>query len=344
MPTLTPIAVHVLCWTVYVLLYALLWSDPGSNLPGNIAKHLFLLPAKLILVYTCIFFLVPRYLNRGRFFVFIMLLVLLIIGCVALHMLYLSFILRPEISLFDETGKSLDWKYITKQATFLNSPLFFALGIVMTRHWHEEKANNTKIKEARLQMEFQVLKNQLQPHFFFNTLNNLYSLAVRKSDETPIAILKLAGMMRYLTYQQSSERVKLEEELEYLFNYASLEELRYGNAIRIRYDLDKNMPKGVTIPPLLLAPLLENAFKHGADPVLTCRIALSLEVKDDYLLYSISNTKRQKQNDEVQNTGVGIVNLRKRLEILYKTDFILETIDQDNFRANLKIPVSYASI
>jgi two-component system LytT family sensor kinase len=340
------VTIHILCWAAYVALYAVLWSEPGNTTLENITRHISMLPFKLLLVYTCILYLIPHYLNQDKYVTFTILLIALMTVCVALHMLYLYFILRPEVSIFYANGKSLDWKYISKQSTFLNSPLFFALAIVMTRHWYEQKAVNTRIKAAKLSAELQLLKNQLQPHFFFNTLNNLYSLAIRKSDEAPATILKLAELMRYLTYQQDTDKVTLKDELDYIYNYTALEEIRYQDTVKITYDIQVQDARAICIPPLILAPFLENAFKHGAANTEACTISLSLQIAGRYVCYSVSNTKPLDGDPIPTNkkAGVGLINLRKRLEILFRDDFFLEIKDNQHFTATLKIPFSHANI
>lgn len=342
-PLIKNVAIHILCWVIYVFIYALLWSDPGSSLLQNMARHITLLPFKILLVYSCILFLVPRYLNSGRYVRFILWLAVLMTVCTTLHILYLYFIIRPDTSIFNAGGTSLDWRYISKQSTFLNSPLFFALAIVMARHWYEQKAINSRISAEKMTAELQLLRNQLQPHFFFNTLNNLYSVAILKPGKAPEMILKLSELMRYIINQQDT--VTLKDELDYIKNYAALEELRYSDTVSIEYGIHVPNPENIRVPALILAPFLENAFKHGADGSERCKISLSIKTEDGYLHYCISNTKSPHAGASPldKRERVGLDNLRKRLRIVFREDFILETCDEKLFTALLKIPVVYGN-
>ena len=143
---------------------------------------------------------------------------------------------------------------------------FYLLGLTTAIHlakeWIENQKRQSEREKIYLQTELNFLKTQINPHFFFNTLNNLYSLALNRSEQTPDVILKLSHLMSYMLYESNEARVSLEKEVNYLQDYVDLEKLRFGQRLTIRFEIEGNM-EGVLIPPMILILFVENCFKHG---------------------------------------------------------------------------------
>ena len=186
--------------------------------------------------------------------------------------------------------------------------------------------------------ELNLLKAQVQPHFLFNTLNNIYSLAYAKSDQTTHVISKLSEIMRYFVDEAPKERVTLQTELKFLYNYIELEKIRmpYPVTLRLHIDADQNL----MIPPMLFITFIENIFKHGIDKTLPLNNAsISLEQQNDMLVFCTRNTLAFIATPE--ESGVGLANLRQRLQLLYGEQYELQTaLTDDIFTAQLKIPLS----
>ena len=299
---------HLSAWTIYILLYATIWREPNKEFAQALIYHLLLLPPKLFLVYTSLLYLVPRFLLKKRYVYFAVALILLSLSSAVLNQLYLHFILK-SVSVNEQFW---DMEMITKRLTFLNSPLLFALTF-------EGIKLNMQLSREKLNAELALLKNQLQPHFFFNTLNNLYSLVLQKSDLAPELILKLSGMMRYILYDSNKETVKLEEEVIFIINYIAIEKIRYGKRVKVTVDVPKSLPS-IPFPPLILFTFIENAFKHGvAQEIEGGWIELKLAVEGPVLTYQVKNSlpivtyTSQMESKE----GIGLKNIRQRLQILY---------------------------
>jgi LytS/YehU family sensor histidine kinase len=212
--------------------------------------------------------------------------------------------------------------------------MFFGLTLIMIRNWYEQKEQNALITQENLKAKLQLLKQHLQPHFFFNTLNSLYSLSLQKSDQTPVMILKLSGLMRYLSDNQSSDWVTLKEEISFLQDYLAIEEIRYQDKVQITLTISIENPDGVYVPHLVLSTFIENAFKHGvANSLTTAFITIDIHEDEKDVYYKVINSKGNFRNN---NTATGLRNLRARLEIMYGKNFnmILSNTDK-TYRAEL---------
>ncbi len=186
------------------------------------------------------------------------------------------------------------------------------------------------LKEQQLVTELNYLKAQLQPHFFFNTLNNIYVLAIRGSKDTAPMVAKLSQMMRYIIYESGSTQVQLDQEVEFLKNYIEIERIRRPSTIEIDFDV-----QGATdlyrIEPLLLLPLVENAFKHGIeDEIANGFVRVVLDVSGRELTLQVENSKPL-TSPEKDSGGVGLQNMNKRLGLLYHGRHQLEKNETDDF-------------
>jgi two-component system LytT family sensor kinase len=197
-----------------------------------------------------------------------------------------------------------------------------------------------ELENQKLKAELSFLKMQINPHFLFNALNNIYSLTViEKSKKAGDSVLKLSEMMRYVLYEQEDEenKVSLDTEIKQLNNYIDLERLRHTGDLNMRFSVEGDTA-GKRIPPLLLFPLLENAFKHGilSDPQKP--LLIDLKVDGQQLIFTIQNFKNNYQKDKAG--GIGLHNVKKRLELLYNSNYSFTTReDEHEFFVELKLPL-----
>lgn len=180
-----------------------------------------------------------------------------------------------------------------------------------------------QLQKDNLILELSALKSQINPHFLFNTLNNIYSLSLRKSDNAPEMILKLSDMMRYVLYECNTGAVPIEKEIQFIKNYIDLERLRHGDDIQIGFTLNGN-PGLNKIEPLLLIPIIENSFKHGiSQQVGKGFIDIAMEVRDrKFFLHAVNSI--QNGNSTGDKHGIGLDNVKKRLELLYPENHFLK--------------------
>ena len=183
-----------------------------------------------------------------------------------------------------------------------------------------------KLNEAHLQLELQYLKAQLQPHFFFNTLNNIYSLALHESAQTAPTVAKLAALMRYIIYDGNKTKVPLAHEVQFIENYMELEKIRHHERTRIQFSINGD-PGEIAIAPLLFIPLVENGFKHGINSSLKEGwMQTDLLIKNSELTLTIRNSKEKVRN--ARDKGLGLENTKKRLQLLYPGKHWLTVSDE----------------
>lgn len=192
--------------------------------------------------------------------------------------------------------------------------LIFSLPVILTLQWFQQNSEISQLAKQKLETELGLLKQQINPHFFFNTLNNLYSLSLSQSAETPEVIMRLSELMRYVIYRGRDKLVGLSEEMDYIEDYIGLQQ------IRMHKQFDLQMARvgeeaGLEVPPLLFIILVENAFKHGIEPSHgACHLHIELSAGGDRIVLRVENSFEAENDKE---SGIGLENLRRRLDLLY---------------------------
>ncbi|WP_392346384.1 sensor histidine kinase [uncultured Polaribacter sp.] len=197
-----------------------------------------------------------------------------------------------------------------------------ATTIKLTAGWVFDRKRIENLQAIQLKTELQFLKAQIQPHFFFNTLNNLYALTLEKSPQAPEVVLKLSKIMEYVLYDAKEPKVKLLNEIIYIQNYIDLERLRYGKRVNVQVNMQGNI-EDHTITPLLLLPFIENCFKHGAIENNELNVLIAFEVTHKNVLnFSVINNYNMSTQNKKKH-GIGNENVLRRLELLYRDNFTL---------------------
>jgi hypothetical protein len=328
---------HFLFWLAYFSAAALIMVN---TIPIHhwtfFLKLLTFLPPDMAQVYLNIYILIPHLLFRRKYFLYFSTLSVSVLLhsalLIAMHRYY---------ALHGETAFAHVMDYTVGNFIIRGLNIFsligLATGIKFLRDWMLQEQQRQEREKQHIQTELNFLRAQVHPHFLFNTLNNLYSLTVRKSDQAPEVVLKLSGLMSYMLYESGTPTVPLEKEITNLENYIALEKLRFGTRLTLCFE-KKGEISAVQIPPLLLITFVENSFKHGLkDSTGPVRIDLHLKVEKGALLFEVSNPA----GPETEGPGgIGIKNVRRRLDILYgrRYDLQLENTG-DLFRVQLKIPL-----
>jgi len=216
--------------------------------------------------------------------------------------------------------------------------LGFDNGLRLGLRWIISENEKAHLEKENVATQLVLLKNQISPHFFMNTLNNIHALVDKNSAEAKEAIIKLSKMMRYLLYETDTDKTTLKSEVEFIESYINLMKLRYNSKVRINFKPPLVVPEK-TIPPFLFISLIENAFKHGISYREESFIDIDLMIGKDRLLLIVKNSKNNK--DQLNTySGIGLENTRKRLSLLYGKDYHLDIIDTEElFTVNLSIPL-----
>jgi hypothetical protein len=196
------------------------------------------------------------------------------------------------------------------------------------------------LKEQQLITELNYLKAQIQPHFFFNTLNNIYALAIKQSKDTAPMVAQLSEMMRYILYQSPERQVALRQEISFLHSYVEIERIRHHRHISISFDV-QGITDTVQIEPMLLLPFIENAFKHGVrESVETGHVSIVLCLVEKELNLQVVNSKPAGEMKK-DPCGIGLQNVKKRLELLYHNRYQLQVAeDEQNYEVNLNLKLA----
>jgi two-component system, LytTR family, sensor kinase len=241
------------------------------------------------------------------------------------------------ISLHIYTAFPAESPAVVQQMNFSVTAIGF-FGIIRHIYNHIKlKQDAQKLRIEKQQAELNYLKSQTNPHFLFNTLNNIYSLAMSRSDRVPETILHLSKILRYMLYEAGGPFIAIEQELKIINDYIFLEKLRYDDSLRINFNYNVEDMKQA-LPPLLLIPLVENAFKHGASETrVRPFVDIHLSVVKRQLAFLVKNSTEEISGDVHPKENIGLSNLRRQLELLYTDYEVLVEHQASEFSATLKI-------
>lgn len=210
------------------------------------------------------------------------------------------------------------------------------------KHWHKHQLTAQRLEKEKLESELKLLKSQINPHFLFNTLNNLYVLALHQSNRTPETVHKLSELMSYMLYDSNQNEVSLKKELYYIENYIALEKLRYESRLDISFNVYSNVEQ-IMIAPLMILPFVENCFKHGVSKQISeSWIRIDISYDQPTLTIKVENSKNPEETFEMRPvSGIGLQNVRKRLELIYPNRHQLEIHDDnESYLIVLKLTLS----
>ena len=298
---------------LFVLFFVALAIDTFMQLPDN--------PITFILLIS--FWVGTAYLLAPKFFKKYWKLIAVFYVPLFIYFIYLR-LFSGDLEAYLEIKKKIPFVVF-----FISIPILFALWLFEQWKWLQN------LKAEKSNAELSLLRAQINPHFFFNTLNNLYALTIKNSKQAPEVILKLSDMMRYTIYEGEKEKVKITDEIEYLNNYIELHKIRYKKSVEITFN--HQIDTDQTVSPLLYIILLENAFKHGIDSLSeNAFVNINLYEKDNAIYFEIENNFDAKEKNE--SSGIGLKNLKKRLSLVYKNNHELKTsITKDIYKTTLKI-------
>ncbi|WNJ18513.1 histidine kinase [Pontibacter sp. G13] len=292
--------------------------------------ELTLLPVKMMAVYATLYLLLPRMFMRGKTMAFgFSLLILVVLVGVCQWQILFHWTLPQRYPAEDlEFFQQWDSKRILQNALTAIYVIIIATLIKVTRYWFEDQQKARAMEKGKLEAELKFLKSQIHPHFLFNTLNNLYALTLKQSEMAPQVVLRLSGLIHYMLYDTGTETVPLSKEIESLHNYIALEKIRYGRELDISFDVTGDTYTA-QIAPLLLLPFIENSFKHGvSDEVKEKWITINLNVNHEHLVLKVENSRSRLPKPELEYTGgIGLKNVRRRLQLLYPEAHELKVVD-----------------
>jgi len=301
----------------------------GNQLGVAIIEKLFYLPSHILTSYFVAYLLAP-FLTQKKYLKFLLVFALgTYLMCVLARFIV---IYGLETALNSSESKDSIFDILTNLGAIFGqyilqiyvTPLFFVI-LKFSKDAFVTKRKFERIQAEKVITELNFLKSQVHPHFLFNTLNNIYVLALKNDDRTTSTVRKLADMMEYMVASSDNKLVPIQKEIELIQNYIDLEKLRYGDRLDLKFDYERQVLDSL-IAPLMLLSFVENAFKHGASGDLTSPlIKISLMSRDSFLEFKIFNTKNSTiQKDEKKyKKGIGVSNVKRQLDLIYGKDYDL---------------------
>ncbi len=309
-----------------------------NNIGQLLISGVLFLPLSLIGTYFNWWVLMPNLLQKKRFWTYALSLIALIL-CLSVFQRYLcQYHFYPSfwVVKFEVLHKGL----LLQAASILTLPILCSIWAFRSLAWYK-KSNEAKLKVAQQKTEeLKYLKSQINPHFLFNTLNSLYGLSLEQNKKVPHLILRLSDLLNYSLYRSQSSSITLEEELELIQSMIELEQVRFDDRLQVKLEVDPSVDLQQNIAPLLLIPLVENAFKHGVKEATdNANITILLKDMENGVCFEVQNSIANMEVKQGEKTGgLGLENLRKRLEILYPNKHELEVgANGGLFIAQLKI-------
>lgn len=319
------VLIHVLCWVTFYSLPYLLITDPkpatipSPPKPYDASPNPLFYFNSLLLVgvfYLNSDFLAVRFLSRNRIGWYIASLAATVAASVVIT------------NLFQRLYCDQSYKGLMNASPKLIFPLLTILFLSVAYRMTLDSRRQQKIMQERqtehLQTELKFLRSQVNPHFLLNVLNSLVALARKKSEDLEPSLMKLSHLLQFMLYDADQTTITISEEVDYLENYIALQKMRFGHKVDIRFSAPSGLALGQTIAPMLLIPLVENAFKHGVGMVETPVIDIQLDIQNNILSFTVSNTYNASETKD-GGSGIGLNNLRRRLELLYPGQYTFTT-------------------
>ncbi len=342
---------EILLWIVGIIAYLalpiLLSPDLSSDLHFIHVKpfqrdfifHVFL----LLFILLNYFYLIPHfYYNKNKLYYF----VIVVLSYIVINLLcnfiisFLPHVNRgpnefgfgppPHLEFERRPPMPMNMIHLFKNVLWFALATLFCLFLTINKRLKDTQS-------AKIKTELDYLRAQINPHFLFNTLNTIYSLAIVGSAKTADSIVKLSNMMRYVLVDSNAKWVSMEDEVNYLNTYIDLQKLRFNKNVSIEFNKDCTKT-GILIPPMLFIPFIENSFKYGVSNEAYSEITITLTCDEKYIYFFVGNKKLNKLRIHDESTGIGINNTRTRLELLYPNKHKLDIVEENNeFKVYLKI-------
>ncbi len=334
-----PVRFHILFWIVYFVFNFFRFASINKDYWYSLKSNLVEFPLNIVITYFTIYFLIPRYILKKKylqfFLYFIVSLVVFYVIRSGLSYLLVSKDLWPEAQGYQEPFTLIHIVEVMIGTIYV---VALVSAIKLAYDWVNEKRKNDELQRIQLQTELDFLKSQIQPHFFFNTLNNLYALVIKQSPNAPDVVMKLSEIMQYVLYEVKEPRVSLLKAINYLHSYLELEKLRHGDRVQSEINIEGDIDE-VDIPPLIFLPFVENCFKHGVKKEGDIKVNINFAVRGKFLYFSVENSL-DGHKDSAPRRGIGIENVKRRLDLLYGKKYKLNTsATKEMFKVFLKLPL-----
>jgi len=344
--TILQLLIHISVWgLVFGLPFLIFWKYNDFDFLDKMLHQSVIVLSLLAVFYLNYFVLIEHLLFRKKTGKFILYNILLILSVgVAVH-----FWNEANFPLPMKHGNIPPPEFLPRTIAFLLRDILsllltagLSVAVKMTAKWYKMEADYQEEEKKRSEAELTNLRHQLNPHFLFNTLNNIYALIAISPDHAQNAVLELSKLLRYMLYENNENLVPLERELDFIRNYVELMRIRLTADVEVKMEINTPSGSGKAVAPLLFISLIENAFKHGISPSRPSYIHIDIHQSDgNRLVCTIRNSYVPKDETDRSGSGIGLENLNRRLEILYPHNHIIRTEQEgESFISELIIPLN----
>jgi len=315
------ILIHILFWIIYVLFFSVMALNPRITYLQSLLNGLSFVPVDIFATYVMIYLLIPIFLKPKKYLLFTLFTILLAFTTIFFNLCIKYFFYIPVFypEWLDKRVFWLDNYWYTLVATYI--VVIFGAGVKLTKMWVKEQKDRNDLENQKIKSELLMLKSQINPHFLFNTLNNIDALIETNPQKASESIIRLSDILRYVTYNTVDDFVTIQKEEDSLRSFIELNALRFGENF-ISYNVNM-FNKNRLIAPMLLIPLVENAIKHGDKKVQFPAIKVELLVSS-HIQFVVTNAVSADLLQKDSLGGVGIANLKRRLELLYPNAYHFE--------------------
>lgn len=318
---------HIVFWFGYLLFWILFFSN-GIGLRPAIVNSTVIVVIQFAASYFNLYFLFPKLLKQKHYLSYVFSVMLTVaLSCFLLAIAFFS------LDTISPSSKPDIWTrdfFITNSIS-VSYTLAITMSLKLVKQWYERERQTKHLEKLNMETELKYLKTQINPHFLFNALNGLYALSLKKSDDAPEMVLKLADILRYVLYEGGSRWVPLEKEVNYIQSFLDLEKLRHGDRLRVEFNTEGNLGT-LNVAPMLFLTFIENSFKHGISSTAEGGfVQVNIRAGQDEIFFSIRNSKPVESSRGINGDsgGIGLTNVKKRLHLLYPNQHELKIRDDE---------------
>lgn len=332
------IGLHILFWLCAWFFFLFYYKRYSEVNIFTFAASLINLAAAIATVYTFNYYLIPGILLKNKRIKFIAFAFVAIVLFFYIQLLLILFLVVKLLY----AGSRLFPEMIDVTMLFFNLffVVFIAIAIKFYKRWSEKDYHEQKVQREKVEAELQMLKTQINPHFLFNTLNSIYVLAMKKSEQTANTVMKLSDILDYILYRVNTPKITISNEIRIIENYIDLEKIRFSDRVNLNFTYSINS-EDIQIPPMLIIPFVENAFKHGVTKSMEKSwINITIDEADPMLRIVVSNSKSQNPI-KGKAGGIGLANVKKRLDLLFCDTYKLDISEKSRrYDVFLSIPLN----
>ena len=328
------IVLHILFWVLLMLSFAISeWNYRNTFFDAMVFELLYL-PIRMLVVYVNWFILIPKLLYQNKNYQYVIFLLLLLTISAIFQRAFVLYYGYPKFFpewVENQPIRVFIFTNIVQLILIIGTSVAITMGWKLFSDLKQKQEQAKMLEKEKTDSELKYLKSQINPHFLFNTLNTIYGLSLENSAKTPNLILKLSDFLSFSLYESNQKMIPLEKEIALMNDFIALEANRFEDRVKVKIEIQGNVLKSVFIPPLILVPFVENAFKHSLkNETEIATINIYLSANEDKVIFKVENSKPIESVSDNKKNGLGLINIQKRLDIVYGDKYKLNIFEDSS--------------